>query len=238
MKNLPRIACFHGGGSNAAIYEVQCAPLIAALENEYELVFFNGPYIRSAGPGVLPAFAEYPPFRSWFTQGEGGAELDDGSGYDSMSRDGVARVWQLMEAQGPGGEWVGAMGFSQGSRMAGGLLLDQQRRDRVGDIGVTDVNLRFGVCCMGAGTPMQSEIGHSLDEQTRVAERVGIRTLHVHGLKDIFLPLGRHQYETCYEKGTTTLFSVNYHHAMPWHKQDVQQLADHIRKIDKETRLG
>jgi hypothetical protein len=156
ISNLPRIACFHGGGSTAAIYKVQCEQLAHLLQNDFQLVFFEGPFERSAGPGVLPVFADYAPFKSWFTQDERG-ERADGSGYDASGNDGVERVWRLMEDEGPGGEWVGAMGFSQGSRVAGGLLLDQQRRAALGLPKKTHIQLRFGVLCMGGGPPMESD---------------------------------------------------------------------------------
>ncbi|KAL4892816.1 serine hydrolase FSH [Aspergillus ambiguus] len=236
MDGLPRIACFHGGGSTASIYEFQCSSLAQRLQSQFELVFFEGPFTRSAGPGVLPFFADQGPYKSWFTHDEYGNELEDGSGYGAPSQDGVERAWKMMKAAGPGGEWVGAIGFSQGSRVVGGLLLDQQRRERMGRLGTTDMKLRFGVCCMGAGAPMQSGIAQELEPNTKSLDRVSIPTLHVHGLKDMYLPLGRHQYENYYDRARTTLYEVNYHHAMPWYKHEVDKLADLIQKIDMETR--
>lgn len=67
-----------------------------------------------------------------------------------------------MEDEGPGGEWVGAMGFSQGSRVAGGLLLDQQRRDALGIPKKTPIKLLFGVLCNGAGAPMESDVAECM----------------------------------------------------------------------------
>lgn len=160
-KSLPRIACFHGGGSKGAIYEVQCSQLAGLLKNDFQFVFFDGPFESGPGPGVLPAFRDYEPFRSWFKKDGSEIEQSDGSGYDISGRDGVERVWKLMEAAGPGGEWVGVMGFSQGTRITGGLLLDQQRRTAFGELGNTP-KLKFGVLCMGAGAPMVSEIGHRM----------------------------------------------------------------------------
>lgn len=160
-KSLPRIACFHGGGSKGAIYEVQCSQLAGLLKNDFQFVFFDGPFESGPGPGVLPAFRDYKPFRSWFKKDGSEIEQSDGSGYDISGRDGVERVWKLMEAAGPGGEWVGVMGFSQGTRITGGLLLDQQRRTAFGELGNTP-KLKFGVLCMGAGAPMVSEIGHRM----------------------------------------------------------------------------
>lgn len=155
---LPRIACFHGGGSTAPIFKIQCSRLATLLSDTFEFVFFEAPFERSAGPGVLPFFneKEYGPYKTWFRD----LESDDGAGYDEneIGRSGVERVWELMRDAGEGGEWVGAMGFSQGSRVVGGLLLDQQVRRRVGLKAPGDVELRFGVLCMGSGRPMVSEM--------------------------------------------------------------------------------
>lgn len=154
------IACFHGGGSNREIYQIQCAQLEHLLEPDFRLVFFDAPFERSAGPEVLPVFRDYAPFKSWFTQDETGTELSDGSGYDRIGRDGIERVLDLMERQGNAEDWVGAMGFSQGTRVVGGLLRDQQRRDILGEPG--RIRLAFGVFCMGSGAPMEAESGHRM----------------------------------------------------------------------------
>jgi len=42
---LPKIACFHGGGSNASIHEIQCARVQALLREKFELVFFDAPFV-------------------------------------------------------------------------------------------------------------------------------------------------------------------------------------------------
>ncbi|KAB8236638.1 uncharacterized protein BDW43DRAFT_298210 [Aspergillus alliaceus] len=230
---LPRIACFHGGGSNASIYNVQCSQLAGLLKDDFEFVFFDGPFESGPGPGVLPAFREYKPYRSWFKQNGTEVELSDGSGYDISGRDGVERVWKLMEAAGPGGEWVGVMGFSQGTRITGGLLLDQQRRTASGETG-SHPKLKFGVCCMGGGAPMVSEIGHQMAD-TGSSEKIHIPTIHVHGLKDVFLALGQRQYATYYDSNTAKLYEVDYHHAMPWYRHEVQRLVELIRELYKET---
>ncbi|KAL3477121.1 serine hydrolase FSH [Aspergillus californicus] len=239
---LPRIACFHGAGSNAEIFEIQCSFLSSLLADTITLEFFNGPFPRAAGPGVLPAFADYGPYKSWFDYGTGPPDHHhgDGSGYDSVGRDGVERAWRMMaERSGPGkGEWVGVMGFSQGTRVAGGLLLDQQRRDALG-LGSGGLGnevwprVKFGVLCMGGGAPMESEVAYKFNESDNVVE---IPTLHLHGLKDEFLKNGREQRARYYEEEQTTLYEINYHHAMPWVKAESEELARLIKDIYKRTK--
>lgn len=115
-------------------------------------MFFDAPFDRQAGPGILPTFQDYAPFKNWFrTEDDGSYILLDGSGYDESGRDGVARVKGLMRER--GGKWVGAMGFSQGSRVVAGLLLDQQRCVEQGRLG-DSINLKFGILCNGGKEPM------------------------------------------------------------------------------------
>ncbi|TVY44760.1 Esterase [Lachnellula subtilissima] len=225
-RSRPRIACFHGGGSTSKIYEVQCARLEGLLKPDFEFVYFEAPFTRSAGPGVLPAFDEesFGPYKTWF-KGED-PELQDGSGYDG-ARDGVQRVWEMMRGAGEGGEWVAAMGFSQGSRVVGGLLLDQQLRGKAGRKGDGDIELKFGVLCMGGGAPMISVM--SRDALHGELELVSIPTFHLHGLKDANLLPGRKQIATYYDPQTTKLMEIDYHHAMPWNHDDLHGFGKFLR---------
>lgn len=158
MAARPRIACFHGGGSNANIYRIQCTRLQHLVSSDLEFVYFEAPFERTAGPGVLPYFADQAPFKTWFKIDERGEEVSDGSGYDEQGMGGLERVFAMMEAE--GGTWVGAMGFSQGTRIVGGLLLDQQLRREQGLPAKT--NLKFGVLCMGSRSPMVSQINQGM----------------------------------------------------------------------------
>lgn len=169
---MPLIACIHGGGSNAAVYKSQCAQLERLLAPEFRLVYFDAPFEHPAGYGVLPAFRDYAPFKSWFKKDETGTELADGSGFDLIGRDGIERLLDLMEQQGDAADWVGAIGFSQGTRVVGGLLLDQQRRESLGDS--RRINLVFGVCCMGSGPPMEAESGHRMCALPKTSNMVQI----------------------------------------------------------------
>ncbi|KAL3465213.1 serine hydrolase FSH [Aspergillus heterothallicus] len=234
-KPLPLIACFHGSGSNASIYEIQCSFLTSLLSDTFRLEFFEGPFTRPAGPGVLPAFEGYGPYKSWFDTE--GSNKGDGSGFGNGGEDGVRRVWGLMEERlkerrrEEQEEWVGVMGFSQGSRVAGGLLLDQQRRGVGGLDG--EIEVRFGVCCMGGGAPMEAETGLKMENPDTV---VRIPTLHLHGLKDEYLSLGRDQLARHYDSKTASLYEINYHHAMPWVKAESEELARRIKELYNKTK--
>ncbi len=165
MTPLPRVACFHGGGSSSSIYAVQCASLQKQLANTFEFVFFEAPFERDAGPGVLPYFTyeEYGPYKTWFSKRIDGQEISDGRADNGIGEEGVERVLRLISAEGDGGEWVGCMGFSQGTRVVGGLLLHQQQREEIGHMREHgDIHFRFGVLCMGSGPPMESDLTKSM----------------------------------------------------------------------------
>jgi hypothetical protein len=152
------IACFHGGGSNGQIMHVQCARLQRALQQlgNFEFVYFDAPFECNAGPGVLPFFKDCTPFRTWFKTDGTEAQKINGSGYDNTGTDGLDRVWSLLRSRkdtSPS-DWAGVLGFSQGTRIVGGLLLDQQYRTTASI--PNDFKLKFGVLCMGGGAPMES----------------------------------------------------------------------------------
>lgn len=180
MAPLPRIACFHGGGSSASIFAVQCEALQRQLSSTFVFEFFEAPFERAAGPGVLPFFKyeKFGPYKTWFQTSRDGVELSDGRSSSLAKAEfgagvrggegGVERVWRLLrgrdaelELEGREdemGEWVGVMGFSQGTRVVGGLLLDLQRRKEMGLFRAGDIDFKFGVLCMGSGPPMLSDL--------------------------------------------------------------------------------
>ena len=138
---------------------MQCSAIQNNLSGSFEFVFFDAPFERDAGPGVLPFFAEFGPYRTWFSRDANGAERLDGreAGNGKLeSEGGIERVVRMMKERREGGEWVACMGFSQGTRIVGGLLLEQQRLREAGlpGLGNGTINFRFGVLCMGSGAPM------------------------------------------------------------------------------------
>jgi hypothetical protein len=158
-KPLLRIACFHGGGSNSYVFAAQCKRLQHILAHEYEFVFFDAPFEREAGPGVLPFFSELAPFRTWIRS-------------DSLEDDeteAIKRVIRLMEEDSAErrkrgnvegiecrvGKWVGAMGFSQGTRVVGGLLRWMEHLNHTNQgSAFEDIDIQFGVLCMGSSEPL------------------------------------------------------------------------------------
>ncbi|KAF1983008.1 hypothetical protein K402DRAFT_303207, partial [Aulographum hederae CBS 113979] len=245
----PRIACFHGGGSNAQIYQWQCARLADLLKDLFDFVYLDAPFTCGPGPGVLPTFADCTPFRSWFNYTGTDRQLITGSGWDDTDTSGVDRVADILYEEGKDDdapEWIGVLAFSQGTRIAGGLLLDQQMRAAAGKPART--HFKFGVLCMGSFAPLLSETTTSEDHPNFTATSpsssttkehykrhpITIPTLHLHGLRDDQLNNGRVQKKTYYEEGKARGVEINYHHAMPWFQWDLEVLAEAVRDLHVE----
>ena len=164
MSPRARIACFHGGGSTAAIFKFQCEALQKTLSDLFEFVFFDAPFESGAGPGVLPTFSyeKYGPYRAWFSKNSEGLLRRDGRGDNERGEGGIERVVRLIREEGEGGEWVGCMGFSQGTRVVGGLLLEQMRLREMGVPGFAggEIQFQFGVLCNGGAEPMLAELSY------------------------------------------------------------------------------
>ncbi|KAF2240037.1 putative phospholipase/carboxylesterase [Viridothelium virens] len=236
MARIAKVACFHGGGSNSEVFNIQAIRLQNIVAKEIEFVYFNGPFESNPGPGVLPVFEDYGPFWSWIKNRQLSWGEDDGSGFDSVGTDGLHRAWKMMESRAPREDWVGVMGFSQGTRMAGGLLLDQQRRAARNES--NGFKLRFGIMCMGGGSPLVTKEYKTTNEQAENAnfELITLPTLHLHGLKDEYLGYGRRQKENYYSPDTSTLCEIEYHHAMPWNQEDLERFSGLVKKLYEDTR--
>ncbi|RKF74545.1 Esterase citA [Golovinomyces cichoracearum] len=156
----PRVAMFHGGGSTSKIFQMQCESIEQRLASRFELVYFDAPFQSGPGKGILPffSFEEWGPYLSWFTNREDGEEYPDGTAGNYDDEEGIERIIRLMRESEPGGKWVGCLGFSQGTRVVAGLLLWQQLRKKKGVEVGENIDLQFGVLCMGAYSPMTSTI--------------------------------------------------------------------------------
>lgn len=164
---------------------MQCEQLIEQFASTFEFVFFNAPFYRDAGPGVLPFFKaeKWAPYRTWFAKDSEGNERGDGRAEDGQGEGGIERVLGMIEAEGEGGEWVGCLGFSQGTRIVGGLLRDQERRKSLGIRKAEGgIDFKFGVLCMGSAAPMVSDVSNS--ESSFLNFEMGSRGLEWHSYAD------------------------------------------------------
>lgn len=126
---LPVILCLHGGGSTSTVFKIQCRRLIWTLGTQFKFVFVDAPHEGEPGFGMLPVFESCAPFYRWVTRkwklGEGPTEPtpEEETRLIDKALDGAVE-----KEAGPQG-WrnvVGVIGFSQGARLVGGLLLRQK----------------------------------------------------------------------------------------------------------------
>jgi predicted esterase len=128
---LPTILCIHGQGTNGAIFRLQARRIVQALHTKFRFVFVDGPFEALAGPGVLPAFGDFKPFLRWHcdenTLDKFDITPDELEEERRTTRELLAgHIQKHRQGEGSGAGVVGIMAFSQGTRVATGLMLDPE----------------------------------------------------------------------------------------------------------------
>ncbi|KAI4232567.1 MAG: hypothetical protein L6R40_007353 [Gallowayella cf. fulva] len=216
--DLPCLLCLHGGGTSAFIFSIQTRRLQRALAKHFRLVFVDGPFECPAGPGVLPFFEGMGPYRRWINE-------------HGCDEDKVRPLLKQTMAE-DGGNFVGVLGFSQGARLALGLLHERQekRAEAFDEFG-------FGVFICGTYPPLG--LSSALFPVTPTAqfesqyweERHGnilsIPTVQVLGVKDPFVHKSR-LLSQCSDPASTTILKFNMGHHLPVAPADTQRLANKV----------
>lgn len=177
--HLPAILCLHGGGSNATVFKIQTRRLYWRLLSRFRFVFVQGPIEGEPGWGMLPTFESLTPFYRWVSWRfkVGSATVEQTPMDEVEVIDGI--ILKAMEENGGRDKFVGVMGFSQGARMAAGMLLRQQLE--IKEYGFSKWNFQFGVIIGGpfppiSLTPEGVEVDYSVMGQ--------IPTVHAWGRED------------------------------------------------------
>jgi pimeloyl-ACP methyl ester carboxylesterase len=152
-ENLPRILCLHGGGSSAAIFRVQTLKLQNALRKHFRFFFVNAPFASSPGPGMLPVFEGAGPYRRWHCDESGISIQEITERWRAHEKQVVSDYLDnaLGEADDHGAPIVGLLGFSQGTRVVTGHLLDRRRQQSLHH---ERSSLRFAVLICGNYPPL------------------------------------------------------------------------------------
>ncbi|KIW04141.1 uncharacterized protein PV09_04949 [Verruconis gallopava] len=247
----PRILCLHGGGVTGEAFKLQSRALIAKLQPTFRLVFADGPFFCDAGPGILPVYADFAPFRRWLRWLPEHKEVDAETAVEEIHY----QLKQAMEEDdriGGTGNWVGLMGFSQGAKVSAALLYDQQLQAAAG----TSTGLpqwKFAILLAGRA-PLVSlssasagckalvdaaEISEGFatvdPEVWNGYEKLKLPTVHVHGLKDPGLHLHRRLLEQYCEPGSTTVVEWEGEHRVPIKTKDVEKVVAAIFDVAKRT---
>ncbi|KAI4136663.1 MAG: hypothetical protein L6R39_007675, partial [Caloplaca ligustica] len=216
-------------GTSANIFSIQTRRLQRALAKHFRFVFVDAPFECPAGPGVLPFFEGMGPYKRWIN-----ADGDDEGKVRPLLRKTMAE---------DGGNFVGVLGFSQGARLALGLLHEQQDRHPEA------FKFGFGVFICGTYPPLG--LSSSLFPATPTAQFesqgwedrhesvIDIPSIHVVGNKDPFSYKSR-LLVRCSKPSSATVMEFNMGHHLPSIPADTLRLADGIIRLHdrRQRELG
>ncbi|KAK3117605.1 hypothetical protein LTR53_000833 [Teratosphaeriaceae sp. CCFEE 6253] len=237
---LPRILCLHGGGVTAEIFRLQSRSLIKYLP-AFRLVFADGPFFCDPGPGIVPVYQDYGPFRRWLRWLPEHPAIDDESAVEEVFYN-IKTAKDGDEGTGP---WVGMLGFSQGAKLASSLLYEQQVH--IEKEGKAETDYKFAVLLAGR-SPIVSFSDLSRSDATVAAGAISegfhyegasphvlrLPTIHVHGLNDAGLHLHRKMLRQYHDPGAVTVIEWDGTHRVPIKKTDVEPIAAAIYKVARE----
>ncbi|ETN40541.1 uncharacterized protein HMPREF1541_04818 [Cyphellophora europaea CBS 101466] len=182
----PIILCLHGGGSTSTVFKIQCRRLIWTLGGQFKFLFAQAPHEGDPGHGMLPVFESCAPFYRWVTRrwrlGDGSVEptpveeirLVDQALDNAVEREAGSEGWKRV---------VGLIGFSQGARLVGGLLLRQKLWEKThpGEEENCKWQIKFGVVVGGPFPPIAMS-DQAEEEQYELLRQVP--TVHAWGHDD------------------------------------------------------
>ncbi|KAE9371689.1 hypothetical protein N431DRAFT_467850 [Stipitochalara longipes BDJ] len=222
------LLCLHGTGSSGAIFRMQLAKFRLALKNDFEFVFMDAPYPASAGPGVLPIFAEAGPFHGWFG-GEGATISGRLAGINAAVHAAID-TWESSKKN-PQSKIVGVLAFSEGALVASMLLWQQQ-------LGLLSwlPTLHFAtlICCFfadEAGTHMLAEA----TAQGREKALIEVPTLHIHGKQDFCLARAQKLVAKHYRPEFADVMEFEGGHQLPSRREDCGEAMKRIMKLARKT---
>lgn len=242
---------------------LQARALIAKLSPTFRLVFADGPFLCDPGPGILPVYANFGPYRRWLRWLPSHAPVDAESAIDE--------IWfQLKTAMdedtalGADGEWVGLLGFSQGAKLSACLLFDQQVREEARKRGdgkalmEPPTTWKFGVLLAGRaplvslseysegrkGLVSAAEISEGFEsvpkeeeegEEDAEGHTLRIPTVHVHGLLDGGLHLHRRLLNQYCDPKSATVVEWDGNHRVPIKMADVDKVVQATMAVARES---
>lgn len=122
------------------------------------------------------------------------------------------------------GDLDGVIGYSEGARIAGSLVLEEELRQRK-----TGRTPRIKCAVFLAGwQPVSPKFGEVFADETEV--RINIPTCHVVGSSDPFVDASLCMYNLC-DQDYADLFDHGGGHVLPREKKVVMELADILRDM-------
>ena len=219
---------------------MQARSLIKYLP-DFRLVFADGPFFCDPGPGILPVYQDYGPFRRWLRWLPEHPEIDDEAAVEEVMY-AIETCKREDEGRGP---WVGLMGFSQGAKLSSSLLYDQQIH--MEKEGKADTDYKFAVLLAGR-SPLVSfsdysrgpacvnpgAVSEGFKFEGESPHKVRLPTIHVHGTADQGIELHRKMMNQYHDSKAVTLIEWDGTHRVPIKKVDVERITTEIYRVARE----
>ncbi|KXS94997.1 hypothetical protein AC578_1522 [Pseudocercospora eumusae] len=250
--HLPRILCLHGGGTNANIFSMQCRVLKRHLSSHFRLVFAEGPFSTRPGSDVTSVYGKHGPFKAWLRTWpeDPWRSAEDITEHIDMAISAATTADDMRGATGP---WVGLLGFSQGAKVAASILYSQQIQRQTSSPITFGTEFRFAVLVAGRGPLVWLQAGQKtppglvdacqLSTSTRepfmsprvAAPILDTPTIHVHGLRDLGLPLHRKFLAQYFNPYSSVLLEWDGEHRMAVKTADVVRVVECILTMARAT---
>jgi hypothetical protein len=232
---LPRVLCFHGAGSSGAIYRVQGRSIFQALKDQFTFVYLDAPFPSDPGPGMRPVYESSGPFYAWHVPDKGPAGSDT---LHDESKDDANHLLRHITDQvqnSKGGPIVGIFAFSQGARMATGLLMYLQSHQDAELARLLDI--QFMVINSGIWPPIMplqddelARVLETMDEAGAPSTLPGIASTHVMGSRDSWRGQSMKLY-SLFDDSKANVIRFEGGHQIPVRAGDSSRIVDAVRKM-------
>ena len=248
-QSLLRILCFHGAGSSGAIFRAQGRKLFRALHKEFRFIFLDAPFPSLAGPGMRPTYEDSGPFYHWQCDDLAAENFDITEEEVQQEREQVRQYLESQLRLEDGAPFVGILGFSQGVRVASGLLHYLERKRQEGCLDLPE--MKFAVINSGTYPPLfldgdavnldESAEGSSTKSTdstetatsagSRKNRRLNVPSIHPHGSHDPWRPESEKLLADYYDTGLSTVIEYTGGHQVPVMDKDTKNVVTAIRQL-------
>ena len=167
----------------------------------------------------MPFFAGCGPFLHWIKLNHDGIPTESKKVIEDAMKDKERDI-------------VGVIGFSQGGKLAAGLFIEQQLREKLGKVDGVRKGFRFGVFLNATSPPMLPS-GMSKEEMKEIIIR--IPSLHVVGKEDTFKKEGEMLFNDHFDHERSKLIEFEVGHRLPTEEADTAKIAEEILRLYRET---
>ena len=224
-----------------SIFRAQARSIIRALP-EYRFIFADGPHFCDPGPGIVPVYQDWGPFRRWLRWLPHHKAIDSHSAVEEIQY-AIDTCVKGDEGTGP---VVGLMGFSQGAKLAASLLYEQEAQIKA--TGSAPTRYQFAILLAGRaplvslnpqtkspGLVDAGDISEGFDTSKNDRSHIlSLPSIHVHGLKDPGIHLHRKLLDEYCDPASTTLIEWDGDHRVPIKQADVAKIVDAVRDVVRD----